>query len=510
MNTPLSSRAGAPTAPPTDFLVLSPAQTDTYTRLARFVDASTVTVLVGAAGCGKTTVFNVLSAERRTARLGSSHIIEATPFHGLPAFEETLHYLISDALDKADLVLIEDLDLVCYTNKMAAAYPRPFYFQVALQSLFEKAGTRGKRLVISATNRDHLLPVFESRSLVVHLSAFTEGDYRFFLERGLSHEQRSRLDARRIFAAAPKLSASQLLQTCALARWQVALSDEAFIDIVESSILTSNVRLGEVASVTFADLKGFETISDSLETQIVNPLQHGARFADLGLAPKRGVLLFGPPGTGKTSVGRALAHRLRGKFFMIDGSFTSEPPAEFYSKVKQVFERAKHNTPSVIFIDDADVLMQSERVYGLNRYLLSMLDGLESETAGMVTVMVTAMDPNQLQQALLRSGRIELWLETKLPDARARGEILRELLTGLPERFHHYDAERIVGSSEGFNGADVKRLVADAVALYARDVLRGDEPRTTDAYLEEAARGVLANKALVAAAQEGKLRVSGQ
>ena len=80
------------------------------------------------------------------------------------------------------------------------------------------------------------------------------------------------------------------------------------------------------------------------------------------------------------------------------------------------------------WIDDADVLFQSDRATGLSRYLLTMLDGLESESAGKVAVILTAMNPNHLPPALLRSGRVELWLETRLPAqaARARHRLERQ------------------------------------------------------------------------------------
>src|SRR5262249_10567153 len=144
------------------------------------------------------------------------------------------------------------------------------------------------------------------------------------------------------------------------------------------------------------------------------PLQQPELARELGLKAKRGVLLHGDPGTGKTSIGRALARQMAGKFFMIDGTFVLGT-GSFYKKVNDVFAAAIANSPSVIFIDDADVMFKQDSG-GFNRYLLTRLDGLASESVGHVCIMMTAMDIRDMPVAMLRAGRVEVWLETKLPD----------------------------------------------------------------------------------------------
>src|SRR5204863_6171444 len=196
-------------------------------------------------------------------------------------------------------------------------------------------------------------------------------------------------------------------------------------------------------TVDLKDLKGVDDVLRDLEINIVLPLENDELAGRFRLRSKRGVLLYGPPGTGKTTVGRALAHRLKGKFFLIDGTFIAGTN-EFYHKINQVFESAKDNAPSVIFIDDADAIFEDGEERGLYRYLLTMIDGLESESAGRVCVMMTAMDVARLPPALVRSGRVELWLEMKLPGAQARAHIFSALLAGLPEELRAADAPRLV------------------------------------------------------------------
>src|SRR5205807_3403711 len=103
----------------------------------------------------------------------------------------------------------------------------------------------------------------------------------------------------------------------------------------------------------------------------------------------------------------------------IDGTVIAGT-GSFFCKIREVFDQAKQNAPSVVFIDDTDVLFEGDEDKGFYRYLLTMLDGLESASAARVCVMMTVMNVSSLPAALVRSGRIELWLETKLPDVEAR------------------------------------------------------------------------------------------
>jgi transitional endoplasmic reticulum ATPase len=264
--------------------------------------------------------------------------------------------------------------------------------------------------------------------------------------------------------------------------------------------MASNVDLQEVQPVDLRDLKGVDDVIQSLEANIIVPLENDALAEQLKIKPKRGVLLAGPPGTGKTTIGRALAHRLKGKFFLIEGTFISGT-AQFYGRVHEVFEAAKDNSPEVIFIDDSDVIFESGEEMGLYRYLLTMLDGLESASAARVCVMMTAMNVSTLPPALIRSGRVELWLETRLPDEAARRAILAQHVDDLPPDLAGIDLDAVIAAADGFTGADLKRLAEDAKVLYAYDRAQQRAPRPATEYFLSSVETVRSNKSRYAAAE---------
>lgn len=145
-------------------------------------------------------------------------------------------------------------------------------------------------------------------------------------------------------------------------------------------------------------------------------------------------------------------------------------------------------------IDDADALFEDGEERGLYRYLLTMLDGLESEGTARVCVMMTAMNLQHLPPALVRSGRVELWLEMKLPDADARSEILKAHLKGISPSLASCNVDEVIAATDAFTGADMKSLVADAKGLYAFGRATGLALRPATEYFLESANGVRENK----------------
>jgi SpoVK/Ycf46/Vps4 family AAA+-type ATPase len=242
--------------------------------------------------------------------------------------------------------------------------------------------------------------------------------------------------------------------------------------------LATNVDLGEVEAVSLDELKGVDDVIQALEANLVLPFEEPTLATELGLKPKRGVLLVGPPGTGKTTIGRALAHRLKSKFFLIDGTVVGGTP-NFFATVHRIFEAAKHNAPSIVFIDDSDVLFEDGSDHGFYRYLLTMLDGIESESAGRICLMMTAMDVASC--------------------------------ASLPASVGPVDVARLAAASEGLTGADLKRVIEDGMLLLGYDRARHKPQRPAVDYFVQAVESVRANKQRYAAASgRGRMGARGK
>jgi predicted AAA+ superfamily ATPase len=471
---------------------LAPAQRLAAERLAAGVRAADVVLFKAGHGAGRTTVLRHAQAATRSAFAGAREFMTVLAAHPPAALEEAIVSFIEGALDKSDAVIVDDLYLLyaaanCYEN------PRRRLFHVALTALLDTAAVRHKRLLFAWNDHDDVPQALESRAFLVEMGEFQPADYETICRAYLAPRAAGKLDYAEIHRFAPELNAHQLANACRWIEGGRDLDTAGFIAHLTEKNLASNVELEQVAPVDWKDLKGFDDVIEALEAKIALPFENHALAVELQLRPKRGVLLAGPPGTGKTTIGRALAARLKSKFFLIDGTVI-EGACDFYEKVTEIFEAAKRNAPSVVFIDDCDLLFENSGGRGFHRYLLTMLDGLESAKAERVCVIVTAMNVSSLPAALIRSGRIELWLETRLPDMAARTAILSARLAQLPAPLGNVDARVIAEASERLTGADLRAVVEDGKLLFARDKVRGLAARPGEEYFLEAVAALRATR----------------
>ena len=176
------------------------------------------------------------------------------------------------------------------------------------------------------------------------------------------------------------------------------------------------------------DLIGMEYVFDNIKMGVINPIKLGI----VGLNIKKGILLCGPPGTGKTSIGRWLAHNINGKFYLIG----AEIGTSILEKFEYCLRKASENAPAVVFIDDCDSIFTRDDVY---RGFLTLLDGVDSKKRHNVCVILTCMNHKTIPISLLRGGRIELVLQTKLPSLESIIKIIHYNLHIIQETINRYD-----------------------------------------------------------------------
>ena len=227
-------------------------------------------------------------------------------------------------------------------------------------------------------------------------------------------------------------------------------------------------------TVTFDDVAGVEEAKQELH-EVVDFLKSREKFQSLGARIPRGVLLIGPPGTGKTLLARAIAGEAGVPFFSISGSeFVEMFVGVGASRVRDLFDQAKRNTPCIIFIDEIDAVgrhrgaglggSHDEREQTLNQILTEM-DGFDTNTS--VIVLAATNRPDILDPALLRPGRFDRRVVLDRPDINGRVAILKVHSNGKPLA-ESVDLEVLAKGTAGFSGADLANLVNEAAILAAR------------------------------------------
>ncbi|MCD6373820.1 MAG: proteasome-activating nucleotidase [Thermococcus sp.] len=231
----------------------------------------------------------------------------------------------------------------------------------------------------------------------------------------------------------------------------------------------------ERPTVSYKDIGGLGKQIGELREAIELPLKHPELFEKVGIEPPKGVLLYGPPGCGKTLMAKALAHEVNATFIKVVGSeLVRKFIGEGARLVHELFELAKEKAPTIIFIDEIDAIgarRMDETTGGereVNRTLMQLLAEMDGfDPSGNVKVIAATNRPDILDPALLRPGRFDRLIEVPLPDFRGRLEILKVHTRKM--NLKGVDLRIIAEMTEGASGADLKAIATEAGMFAIRE-----------------------------------------
>ena len=256
----------------------------------------------------------------------------------------------------------------------------------------------------------------------------------------------------------------------------------------------AKVYVKSAEGIKFADVAGEDEAKENL-TEIVNYLHDPTKYQEIGASMPKGVLLVGPPGTGKTMLAKAVAGEANVPFFSMSGSeFVEMFVGMGASKVRDLFKQAKEKAPCIVFIDEIDAIGQKrsggqyggndEREQTLNQ-LLTEMDGFEGNTG--VIILAATNRPESLDPALTRPGRFDRRVPVELPDLLGREAILKVHAKKI-KIAEDVDFNKIARMASGASGAELANIVNEAALRAVRDGRRF----ATQADLEESIEIVIA------------------
>ncbi len=247
--------------------------------------------------------------------------------------------------------------------------------------------------------------------------------------------------------------------------------------ITENTQITLNPKAVEISEesipqINYEDIGGLKEEVTKVREMVELPLKRPEIFSRLGIEPPKGVLLHGPPGTGKTLLAKAVANESEAHFILLNGpEIMSKFYGESEKKIREIFEDAEKNAPSIIFIDEIDSLAPKREDTGgeverrVVSQLLTMMDGLKSR--GKVVVIGATNRPNSIDPALRRPGRFDREVEISVPDKEGRLQILKIHTRGMPLT-KDVDLIKIASRTHGFVGADLSSLAKEAAMVVLR------------------------------------------
>jgi len=253
------------------------------------------------------------------------------------------------------------------------------------------------------------------------------------------------------------------------------VTDSTEIELKETPYEPKEGQREMAGDVHYEDIGGLDRELQLVREMIELPLRHPELFERLGIEPPKGVLLYGPPGTGKTLIAKAVANEVDAHFITLSGpEIMSKYYGESEERLREVFEEAQENAPSIIFIDEIDsIAPKREEVKGeverrIVAQLLALMDGLK--TRGQVVVIAATNLPDTIDPALRRGGRFDREIEIGIPDTKGRQQIFHIHTRGMPLA-DDVNLDEYARSTHGFVGADIALLAKEAAMHALRRII---------------------------------------
>jgi len=470
------------------------------------IDPPKGVLLRGPPGCGKTLLAKAVANESEAHFISINGPEIMSKFYG--ESEKKLRKLFLEAEEKSpSIIFIDEIDAIAPKREtVTGEVERRVVAQ--LLALMDGLHGRGRVIVIGATNRPNSLDPALRRpgrfDREIEIKVPNEKGRR---EVFLIHTRNMPLDKKislkefaqitHGFVGADISAVCREAAMAALRRYLPRIDldseiiDEELLEQMEvlkddfdealKEVLPSGIRevFVEVPNVSWEQVGGLEDLKQKLIEAVDWPLSHPKIFSRMGIAPPKGILLYGPPGCGKTLLARAVATESKANFISIKGpELLSKWVGESEKAIREVFRKAKMASPCIIFFDEFDSIAPSRGRHtsdsGVTEKVLSQmlteLDGLESKKD--IVVIAATNRPDILDPALIRPGRIDRILLVPAPDEKSRIEILKIFTKDMPltNNLKIEELHSLIG--DGFSGADIETWCREAAMIALRENIR--------------------------------------
>jgi len=469
------------------------------------IDPPKGVLLRGPPGCGKTLLARAVANESEAHFISINGPEIMSKFYG--ESEKKLRKLFIEAEEKSPaIIFIDEIDAIAPKREnVTGEVERRVVAQ--LLALMDGLHGRGKVIVIGATNRPNSLdpalrrPGRFDREIEIKVPN-EKGRREIFqihtrnmpLDKKISLKEYSLITHG--FVGADISAVCREAAMSALRRYlpkidleseiidpelleQIEVTKEDFNDALKE-ILPSGIRevFVEVPNVPWSQVGGLDDLKQQLIEAVEWPISNPQIFSRMGITPPKGILLYGPPGCGKTLLARAVATESKANFISIKGpELLSKWVGESEKAIREIFRKAKMASPCIIFFDEFDSIAPSRGRHtsdsGVTEKVLSQflteLDGLEVMKD--IVVIAATNRPDILDPALIRPGRIDRILLVPQPDEKGRLEILKIFTKDMPLT-SNITLENLNNMIEGFSGADIETWCREAAMIALRENIR--------------------------------------